>query len=309
MPISWKLTGDRNVAAFYRGEANRLLFHLDQIYRNVSFGILSRKMFDGTVISVFKLFDNRIVYINGLSGVAVQEQIIRKTLIFLYCSTVDKMFYALSFPKSLTQTGTPPDFGHTDENSNSNFGALGYVINKSPRQNHIITIGTPYENWDLIQDNLSDAGIGKFPIPVLWDIPSICVHAHIRGGSEEGKWGTCGYEGDAIVPPLSLNSIPWPFKSISPFSYGGKKRTPNPTYSCWLPIMTNDGIVWKEDPQYTGNDWGISGKRNFKLNDAKTEALTWRDTLQVSGGGIKTSLGAFTFDGSPAGGFLVVTYG
>jgi len=307
MAISWRLIGNRDLAAHYRGEANRLRFHLNAVLGETPSGGMNRVYPDGTTIFLRKFFDNEIVLISSPFPTGGAEQIIKQILVFLYTGPKDKMFYLLDFPDSLDSTEEPPDFDHTDENSNVNLGSLGYVINKDERKDHIITIGTPYENWDLVQDSLTDAGLGKFPIMVAWNVPAGCVHAHIRGGSEEAKWGTCGYSGDAIVPPE--HSMSWPFRSILSFSYSAKKRTMNPIYGCWVPIKTDDVIVWQEDPQYTGPDWGISGKRNFKLNEALSEALSWRDTLQVSGVGITNSTGYFDLQGYPAGGYLSVTFG
>ena len=307
MAISWRLIGNRDLAAHYRGEANRLRFHLNAVLGETPSGGMNRVYPDGTQIFLRKFFDNEIVLISSPFPTGGAEQIIKQILVFLYTGPKDKMFYLLDFPDSFDPTETPDDFDHRDENSNVNLGALGYVINKDERKSHIITIGTPYENWDLVQDSLTDAGLGKFPITVAWNVPAGCVHSHIRGGSEEAKWGTCGYSGDAIVP--AEHSMSWPFRSILPFSYGAKKRTMNPIYGSWVPIKTDDVIVWQEDPQYTGPDWGISGKRNFKLNEALSEALSWRDTLQVSGVGITNSTGYFDLQGYPAGGYLSVTFG
>jgi len=312
--IRWHLTGNRPLATIWIPEAKRLLFNLNNVLAGVPTGWLRRSYPDGTQIEVGQVFGQEIARISSPFPTGGFEEIIKETLVFLYGprksdGKMDYMFYKMAFPTKIIKVGYPSDFGHKDEDSNVNLGALGYVINKPQRKFHIITLGTPFANWDLVQDNLSDEGIGKFPITVLWNVPSICTHARIRGGSEELKWGTCGYEGDAIVPVPPIHSMTWPFRSILPFSYAAKKRTMNPIGGCWIPIRVNNQVVWQEDPQYTGLDWGISGKRNFKLNPALSEALSWRDTLQVSGVGTSTSSGSFTADGSPAGGLLVVTYG
>ena len=307
--IRWHLTENRDLAAEYRGEAMRILFQLQNILKtgDLSVGAMNRTYPDGTFIHARVIPGMEMLWINSPFRKGGQKRTIKEILVFLYANPEDKMFYGFSFPESLSETDPPEDFQSIDEDSNINLGAVAYAINKPERKEHIITIGTPYENWDLVQNNLSDDALGKFPITAFWNIPSTCTHAHIRGGSEEAKWGTCGYEGDAIVPPEHY--MFWPFRSVLPFSCSAKKRILNPIYGVWIPIRTGDLITWQEDPQYTGIDWGIPGKRNFKLNAALSEALSWRDTLQVSGVGTTNSTGYFTTDGTPAGGYLVVTYG
>src|SRR5271157_1622522 len=71
MTISWRLTGDRNVAAEMRGEARRVMFHLDQYSKDVAVNALNRIYPDGSQVTVYKFFNDYIVIIDGVSIPAI----------------------------------------------------------------------------------------------------------------------------------------------------------------------------------------------------------------------------------------------
>src|SRR5271157_4588339 len=96
MEITWRLTGDRNVAAAMRGEARRVMFHLDQYSKDVSVNALNRIYPDGSQITIYKFFDNRIVLINGVSIPVVAGQPLLDRYIMVYFGPQNIKFYLFS---------------------------------------------------------------------------------------------------------------------------------------------------------------------------------------------------------------------
>ena len=65
MTTAYRLIGNRDLAAAYRGEAQRLLFHLKQSLGETPSGGLHRTYPDGTKISIRKFFDDDIILIDS----------------------------------------------------------------------------------------------------------------------------------------------------------------------------------------------------------------------------------------------------
>ena len=67
MRVAWRFNGNRTLAASYRGEARRLLFHLEQIMEPglVDQDRLTRTYPDGTEIEIQKVFGQDIITITS----------------------------------------------------------------------------------------------------------------------------------------------------------------------------------------------------------------------------------------------------
>ena len=257
MPISWRLTGDRNVAAFYRGEANRLLFHLDQIFIDLPFGVLNRTMPDGSLISVLKLLGDRIVFIEG-AGIQKAPQAIplEAFYIMVYWSPTNIKFYTASFDPARISEYTQdlhPDI-KVAYASQSDLLILNDSLNGSDPQKHIVNLGPTRDNW------LRILGIGaNIYSDRFW------YRRFISGSLTGNIW--------------------FPYRQIDSFS---KNDT---AYSAYLPKVDSDNnIFWTE---IYHNSYGlyadVRGPDNYTLaiNDQKEEyAADWQGRIHQSGYGM-----------------------
>lgn len=274
MATSLRMVGNRDLAAHYRGESYRLLFHLKQALGQTPSGGLNRTYPDGTTICIRKFFDNEIILISSPFRGGKREWEKQEINIFLFFDESHFKVY---------------EFG---------FGDGGFQLQEKEGLDQF-----PFDhNWysaslsesrDVSPTVLSNVGNKKHYISTVLD-PIIYPSGNAyddwqfkTGILDLSEWFPDGAtrESPSIQPTLLMIHV-----SISPYtSFGSSFRVGGivqpyrqtcPEYSLvplWDPAK--ETII---ETEVLNNGPGAYGKRGYELNDKKY-AITWKERAYAGG--------------------------
>lgn len=278
MTTSLRLVGNRDLAAHYRGEAVRLLFHLKQILGSTPSGGMNRTYLDGTTICIRKFFDNEIILISSpfRGGKRVEEKL--EIFVFLFFNESQYRIFKLSVESNnylLTEEAYPKfpfdhvwysDIADPDRNISpwvaSNEGNQKHYINTGlqPDGSSLLAAGNAYDDWHYhnVQFNFSLDWLG-------WD-GAFRESPSIRGG----PWGT---------NHVSIS----PYTAYADFNIrlGGIDQVYRqfvPSYSL-VPLMVGGvrGLV-----EVINNGPGAYGPRGYTLDADTHLATSWKERVYPS---------------------------
>lgn len=273
MPTSLRLVGNRDLAAHYRGESSRLLFHLKQVLGQTPSGGLNRTYPDGTTISIRKFFDNEIILISSpfRGGKRMEEKL--EMFIFLFFNESQYRIFKLSLGTgkyALTEKDYPEfPFDHVwygSSVSESRDVSPTVLSNEVNKKHYISTVldpiiypsGNAYDDWQY-KTGILDL-TGWLSDGVTRESPSIqptllMIHTSI---SPYTSFGT-SFRIGGIVQPYRQTC---PEYSLVPLWDPAKQTITE------MEVL-NDGP-------------GAYGKRGYELNDKKY-ATTWKERAYAGG--------------------------
>lgn len=279
MATSYRLFGNRDLAAFYRGEAHRLLWILKNRLELVNFpqGRLTRNYPDGTAISVQVCYGNDIINISCVAGGEKKKITNREWFIFLFYTPTKFKVYRLLLEESgitslkeiILPTDSVPPFPYTWYSSYLN-------AEKDPTPAVISTGSNKYHYINTVVDPvISPAGNGYDD----W-------HYHNTEFRPTGwLWDNMVREAPTAFPTLMMTHF-----SISPHTYfssfyyrqGGILQ--NLRQYCaeksLVPLVIDTIPVETEIP----NDGpGAYGRRGFTLDTTGRYATSWKERVYASG--------------------------
>jgi len=279
MPISWRLIGNRDLAAHYRGEANRLLFHLKAVLQDTPSGGLNRTYPDGTIIYIRKFFDNEIVLISSpfRGGKRIEEKLDMFVFLFfteskykVYKLAVETNNYRLEEEPHPDTTKFPFDHVWYSDTSEIERNVASWVSSNQANQKHYINTAldpTIFDSKNAFDD---------------WHYHNLQFSP---GGFSDGLYR----EAPSINDPLGRIHV-----SISPytaynefyFRMGGVNqlfRQYSPEKSL-VPILQTDDTILEAEILNNGPT-GEYGKRGMTLSASQGYATSWKEKPYVSGYG------------------------
>jgi len=280
MPISWRLIGNRDLAAHYRGEANRLLFHLKAVLQDTPSGGLNRTYPDGTIIYIRKFFDNEIVLISSpfRGGKRIEEKLDMFVFLFfteskykVYKLAVETNNYRLEEEPHPDTTKFPFDHVWYSDTSEIERNVASWVSSNQANQKHYINTAldpTIFDSKNAFDDwhyhNLQFSMGNYLPDSLYRESPSINdpmgrIHVSISPYTSYPSF---------YFRMGGINQI---FRQYSPEKF-------------LVPILQDDDTILETEILNNGAT-GAYGKRGMTLSASRGYATSWKEKPYVFGYG------------------------